>query len=197
MTSSHDTGATPEFRRRVFAAARDELAHWGIDRFSLLAVAHRHGLDLEEIHRHWADETALIVDVLLDGSNRGVKVPDTGSLREDLSALAIGMAAYVKSGDGLRMQGTHLIGDPDLGSTHIRRTLWRTRTSQLGVVFDRARERGELHDDVDTAAALELLFAPINMRAMFTGEPIDEAYCRRVAELVYRAICNESVPVAH
>ena len=51
-----------------------------------------------------------------------------------------------------------------------------------------ARERGELLDGVDALTALELLFAPINMRALFTGEPIDDDYCRTIAELVWRAV---------
>jgi hypothetical protein len=33
-----------------------------------------------------------------------------------------------------------------------------------------------------------LLFAPINMRALFTGEPLDDEYCRTVSELVWRAV---------
>jgi len=35
---------------------------------------------------------------------------------------------------------------------------------------------------------LELLFAPINMRALFTGEPVDDDYCRTISELVWRAV---------
>jgi hypothetical protein len=29
---------------------------------------------------------------------------------------------------------------------------------------------------------------PINMRALFTGEPVDDDYCRIVSELVWRAV---------
>ena len=55
-------------------------------------------------------------------------------------------------------------------------------------MFERARVRGEIRDGIDYFTALELLLAPINMRALYTGEPVDDAYCQTVADLVYRAV---------
>ena len=181
-------GSQSEVRERIHAAAVDELARWGIDRFSIEALADRHGLDPNEIRRYWPDREALIVDVLVSGPRGKIVVPDTGSLRDDLFALALGMAHYVTTGDGHQMQGTHLIADPQLGKVDIRRKVWQMRASWLAVVFDRARERGELRAGVQATTALELLFAPINMRALFTGEPIDDQYCRTLGDLVWRAI---------
>jgi hypothetical protein len=58
----------------------------------------------------------------------------------------------------------------------------------LRIVFVHALQRGELRDGVDAHTVLELLFAPINMRALFSGERIDDNYCRTVSELVWRAV---------
>ena len=156
MSTIDEAELTPEFRERVHAAAREELTQWGIDRFSIMALADRNGLPVHDILQFWSDEAALIIDVLLDGAGRQAMAPDTGSLRDD--------------------------------GIEIRRTLWRVRAQRLSVVFSRAHERGELRAGVDPAIALEMLLAPINMRALFTGEPIDEPYCRRVADLVWQAI---------
>lgn len=188
MSTIDEAGLTPEFRDRVHAAAREELTQWGIDRFNIMALADRNGLPLHDILQCWPDEAALIIDVLLDGAGRQAVAPDTGSLRDDLYALATGMAAYVGSDQGHQIQGSHLIGEPFLDGIEIRRTLWRVRAQRLSVVFSRAGERGELRAGVDPAVALEMLLAPINMRALFTGEAIDEAYCRQLADLVWRAI---------
>ena len=188
MVSADGDGSQSEVRRRIHGAVVDELARWGIDRFSIEALADRHGLDPGEIRRHWPDREALIVDVLVNGPRGTVVLPDTGSLRNDLFALALGMAHYVTSGEGHQLQGTHLIADPHMGKVDLRRKIWQMRAGRLAVVFDRARERGELRDEVEATTALELLFAPINMRALFTGEPIDDHYCRTVGDLVWRAI---------
>jgi len=187
MSVSADGALPAEFRERVLAAAFDELTRWGIDRFSILALADRHRLDPAAIRRQWGDEEHLILDLLLH-QNAGLTPPDMGSLRTDLLALAMGMARYIDSEVGRSLQVTHLIGNPGLPTAQIRRALWKARADRLRGVFDRARQRGELLAEVDAETALELLFAPINMRALFTGEPVDDDYCRTIAELVWRAV---------
>ena len=175
-------------RDRVVAAVHDEVARWGIDRFNLGSMAHRHGLDEQAILQHWADPEALVLDALAHRPGDAEGPPDTGSLRSDLFALAVRMATLVTSATGRKLHGGHLIGDTHISSVDIRRTAWRDRAGSLGVVFDRARERGELRSEVNFLNVLELLFAPINMRALYTGEPVDEDYCHTVSDLVYRAV---------
>jgi Tetracyclin repressor-like, C-terminal domain len=193
MSSVNADQGTASFRGLVHAAARDELARWGIDRFSIVSLADRHHLDADEIAVQWADERALLIDVLLEGEGRAPLVPDTGSLHGDLLALVMEMAAYLTTGDGHLIQGSHLIADRHLDGVDIRRLLWKGRVDRLSAVFDAARQREELRDDVDAAVILEMLLAPINMRALFTGELIDEHYCHELAQLVWRATSSKDL----
>jgi Tetracyclin repressor-like, C-terminal domain len=176
-----------EVRERVLAAAYDELIRWGIDRFSIVSLADRHGLDPGLIRQQWGNEECLTLDLLLCWPKE-ITAPDAGSLRTDLLVLAGGMARYVQSEVGRCLQIAQLSGDPDLPTARIRRAVWRARSGSLRIVCDRARERGELRDGVDALTVLELLFAPINMRVLFTGEPVDDDYCRTISELVLRAV---------
>jgi hypothetical protein len=197
MTESANGSLPSEIRDRTLAAAYDELTRWGIDRFSIVSLAGRHGLDPSMIRQQWGDEERLMLAVFLNWPSKEMPVPDTGSLRDDLAALAFGMASYVQSDIGRSLQVTHVIGNPDLPSAEIRRAVWRARAGSLRVVVDRARQRGELLDGVDAPTVLELLFAPINMRALFTGEPVDDDYCRRISELVWRAVTPATVMDEH
>jgi hypothetical protein len=185
---TRDHSGADDDRDRVIAAVHDELARWGIDRFDVGAMAHRHGLDVEAIRRRWPDPESLVLDALAERPGDDGAVPDTGSLRTDLFHLAGRMAAIVTSEAGRKLHGGHLIGDVHVASVEIRRSAWRSRAADLGVVFERARQRGEMAEDIDHFTVLELLFAPINMRALYTGEPIDDRYCRTIADLVYRAV---------
>jgi hypothetical protein len=178
-----------EARERVLAAAYDELIRWGIDRFNIVSLADRHGLDPALIRRQWGNEENLILDVYL-WPQKEMAAPDTGSFRSDLLALAAGMAGYLQSKIGRSLQTTHMITTPGLPTARTRQAVWRARSASLRVVVDRARQRGELLDGIDALTVLELLFAPINMRALFTGEPIDDEYCRTVSDLVWRAVTN-------
>lgn len=172
----------------VYAAVQDELARWGIDRFDVRAMADRHGLDADAILLRWPDPESLILDALAQRPGDDGPPPDTGSLRTDLFELAVRMAAMVTSETGRKLHGGHLISDAQIASVEVRQSAWRTRAAGLAVVFERARVRGEMRDDIDYLTALELLFAPINMRALYTGERIDGAYCQTVAEMVHRAV---------
>lgn len=186
MAAGHTLG--DEDRDRIVAAVHDELARWGIDRFNVAAMAHRHGLDEQSIMQHWPDSESLILDALSRRPGDDAGPPDTGSLRTDLVALAVGMATMVTSAAGRRLHSGHLIGDTYISSVEVRQAAWQARVDSLGVVFERARDRGELREGVDHSTALEMLFAPINMRALYTGGAVDDEYCRTVSDLVYRAV---------
>jgi AcrR family transcriptional regulator len=71
--SGSAAGPLPE-RERVLAAAYDELIRWGIDRFSIVALADRHGLDTGAIRQQWGNEKRLILDLLLQ-RNKGSQHP--------------------------------------------------------------------------------------------------------------------------
>jgi hypothetical protein len=188
----HDAAPVDE-RDRVLGAVREELSRWGIDRFDIAATTERHGLDPQLVAAHWPDSASLVLDALAHRPDDDYP-PDTGSLVEDLYLLALGMATLVGSEDGPKLHGAHLITDPDLGTVGIRRAAWRARADALRVVFDRARDRDEIRAGVDAETSLEMLFAPINMRVLYTGEPVTDQYCRTLADMVWRSVARHATP---
>src|ERR1700742_2250979 len=80
--------APAEVRARVMPAVLDELARWGVERFSIEALAERHRLDPALIYRYWGDRQRLIVDAALADVEAFAMATDTGSLHGDLTALA-------------------------------------------------------------------------------------------------------------
>ncbi|CAN5514820.1 hypothetical protein BH09ACT8_BH09ACT8_17460 [soil metagenome] len=177
-----------ELRDRVFAAGIDELTHWGIERFSVGAMAARHGLDESEIVKYWGDGQRLALDLLLRWDGEQHPTPDTGELRSDLQALSRVVASYVNTAVGRSLLRSLVMEDHVLYSDDTRTMFWAVRMRTLRTVFDRAAARGELRDGVNLLTAIQLLVSPINIRALYTSEPIDDEYCGEVAELVWRAI---------
>jgi AcrR family transcriptional regulator len=177
-----------ELRQRVLAAAGEELTRWGIDRFSIASLCDRNGIDPAVVRQRWPAERELILEVFQQSSSQSSIPPDTGSLRTDLAALALGMGRYLHSDLGRSLQSAHLIANPDLPSAELRQVIWRSRVRLLAEMFHRARQRDELVDGIEPETVLELLFAPIHMRSLFTGQPVDDEYCHTVAYLVWRAV---------
>ena len=78
-----DSSSDPLLREAALAV----LAEVGYDRLTMDAVAARAGAAKTTIYRRWRDKAELVVDALT--SLKGApEIPDTGSLRQDLRALA-------------------------------------------------------------------------------------------------------------
>lgn len=89
-----------DIRARVMPAVLDELAHWGVERFSVEALAERHRLDPALIYQYWGNRQRLIVDAALADVEGLASATDTGSLRGDLLALARKVAERANSDVG-------------------------------------------------------------------------------------------------
>jgi AcrR family transcriptional regulator len=183
-----DDAVPPDLRERVLAAGFDELTRWGIERFSVGALAGRHGIDEALILKYWGDGQRLALDLLLRWDDTAKVPPDTGSLRDDLKATAGMVADYVNTRLGRSLLRALVMEDGVLYSDDTRAVFWLRRFSTLRVVMDRAAERGELRDGIEVLAAVQLLVAPINVRALYTAEPISEQYCEEIADLVWHAL---------
>ncbi|MEE6177826.1 TetR-like C-terminal domain-containing protein [Mycobacterium sp. 050134] len=179
-----------DVRARVMPAVLDELARWGVERFSVEAMAERHRLDAAMIYRHWGDRQRLIVDAALADLERLRVATDTGSFREDLLALARSIAARANDADG-RIFLRALVMDRRGPHDHdIRMNLWEARYAVVRTVIDRARDRGELREGVDTLAAVQIVLAPLSVRALYLDDPVDDDYCQKIADLAWRALAR-------
>ena len=99
-----DCAVPQELRERVLAAALDEVTRWGVERFSVAAMAARHGLDEQLIYRYWGSSQRLLLDTMFFRADDIIMAPNTGSLRGDLEAMALAVARYLNTSDGRRLQ---------------------------------------------------------------------------------------------
>ncbi|WP_231999062.1 TetR-like C-terminal domain-containing protein [Mycobacterium sp. 1081908.1] len=171
-------------------AALDELARWGVERFSIEAMAERHRLDPAMVYHYWGERQRLIVDAALADAEAFSFVRDTGSLRSDLRAFARSAAARLNSVEGRTFIRALVMERPGHHDEETRIMLWRARFASVRAVIDRARERGELRAGVNTLAAVQMVLAPLNIRVLYSDLPIDDRYCEAVAEMAWHALAK-------
>lgn len=183
MSADAPLGRGPKVRAAVLAATVDELAEQGYAAFAVENVAKRAGVHKTTVYRRWPDRDALITDALSDSVSAEIPVPDTGSVEEDLRALARGLVFWMKSPGGqavLAVFMTERSGSaPPLAVRHI----FRDRIRQTLPVVARAIERGELPSGTDPAELVKALVAPIYFRALITREPLTDATADNAARL--------------
>jgi AcrR family transcriptional regulator len=179
-----------DIRLQVMPAVLDELARWGVERFSIEALAERHRLDPEMIYRHWGDRQRLIVDAALADLETWGTATDTGSLRTDLEALARNVTDRVNTEIGRTFLRALVMGHRAHHDEETRMMFWQARFAVVRKIVDRARERGELRDGVNTVAAVQIVMAPINVRALYSDTPVDDDYCAAIADMAWHALAR-------
>ena len=185
-----DQSVPADMRARVMPAALDELARWGVERFSIEAMAERHHLDPVMIHRYWGGRQRLIVDAALADAEAFTSATDTGSLRGDLLALARNAVVKLNTEEGRTFVRALVMDRRGYHDEETRMMLWQARFAAVRSVVDRARERGELREGVNTLAAVQIVLAPLNVRILYSDVPIDDRYCAAVAEMAWHAIAR-------
>jgi AcrR family transcriptional regulator len=179
-----------EIRAQVMPAVLDELARWGVERFSVEALAERHRLDTAMIYRHWGDRQRLIVDAALADLETWGAATDTGSLRTDLEALARNVTNRINTEEGRTFLRALVMGQRGHHDEETRMMFWRARLAVVRRIIDRARDRGELRDGINTVAAIQIVLAPINIRALYSDALVDDDYCAAIADLAWHALAR-------
>jgi AcrR family transcriptional regulator len=180
-----ETDGRPErSRKAVLAATLQLLARGGLGGVSMDEVSRRSGVAKTTIYRHWPSRSALLLDAC---SNLGAKpqVPDTGTLRGDLTELAIQMAGRLRSDRWASILPSMLDAaerDPELAEVHTR--LHAGFMEPLYVVIGRAEERGELPPGRDPSEIVAAVVGPLYYRRWFSRQPLDERFAVSIVENV-------------
>jgi AcrR family transcriptional regulator len=160
------------------------LAEVGYDRLTIDAVAARAGAAKTTIYRRWRGKAELVVDAL--DSLKGVpEIPDTGSLRQDLNALAQSITSAESRFDAQMTIGmvSALTRDGELRRV-FREKFLALRMAGFRAVFEQAVGRGEMPPgrDLDLLARLFPAFA-LQQLAM-SGELPDAGFASRIMDEV-------------
>ena len=154
-------GRSARVRRSVLDAALEIIVEEGAEGLSVNGLAIRSGVHETSIYRRWGSRENVIVDALLSASQEFLAIPDTGSLREDLSAFGLSLGSYLKTPLGialLRMFASHG-ANPELIAG--REQFWQARSTLASQMIQRAAERNEVSPTTDPQLVLEALVGPV------------------------------------
>jgi AcrR family transcriptional regulator len=169
----------------ILEAAIELLAEVGYDAMSIEAVAVRAKSSKATIYRRWPGKAELVADAMRRRTEPALEdLPDTGSLRGDLLALAQRMFAGMNGADGGLICGLAVAvrSDPAFGRLLAAHTHEHKLRSVTGVV-SRAEARGELPPGADPSLILQV--APgVALFHQMSGEPLDAAFAEHLVDRV-------------
>jgi len=161
-------------------AALELLGEIGYDRLSIDAVAARAKASKMTIYRRWSGKAELVVDAISSLHKPG-EVPDTGSLRGDLEAMARRSDNADTRFDAQLMLGlvTAVARDPELRQV-IREQFLGRGGVQVREVFERAVARGEIPAGRNLDLLISVFPAMVIHHLLIFGELPDASFTAQV-----------------
>jgi AcrR family transcriptional regulator len=184
MTPSERPRIEGDREQEILDATLDVLAESGYDRLTMDAVAARAKASKATLYRRWSSKASLVIEAL-HHSKGPMEVPDTGSLREDLRFAFCGIGS-LGDPDAVRTFAsvlTAITRDPEFAEI-FRREVVGPKSAYSRQIWERARDRGELRDDIDLDLIEPALSGIVLQRVFLLGEVPDPDSITRVIDQI-------------
>jgi AcrR family transcriptional regulator len=170
--------------QEIFDATLRVLEETGYDRLTMDAVATAARASKATLYRRWNGKVSLVIDALL--SMKGPhEVPDTGTLRGDLLAMFCGEGGLTDHAAVATFASvlTAISRDAEFASAFRERVI--APKAAIGrQIFERARARGEVRDDIDLDLLAPALAGICMHRLFLMGLPPDTETIRKVVDQI-------------
>jgi AcrR family transcriptional regulator len=168
-----------ESHAAIVQAALELVVEDGLRGTTIEGIAARAGVGKATIYRRWKTKEELFMEALKTVAFP-LPDPDTGSLRGDVEAIIAFNLEHATRNAALLMPRlmVEAADDPELFAV-MQEVLVEPRREVLRTILRRGVERGEMRDDIDPEAAIDLLIGPFIYAVLVTGADL-----REVAERV-------------
>jgi AcrR family transcriptional regulator len=173
-----------EADQAIFAATLRILDEGGYHGLTVEGVAAEAGVAKTTIYRRYANKALLVLDSMTQHAHdQPVELPDTGTFRDDLVAVAHLIREEVAPSSPSSV-GAALLGEASQDSAVAEqlRAFADFRFEQGRAVYDRANARGELRPDADWRTVAELLVGWIFHASIVSRRRPDDATLDRTVD---------------
>jgi AcrR family transcriptional regulator len=185
-----------EITLAIRRAVVEELAAVGYGRLSIEAVARRAGVGKTAIYRRWSSKLDLVLELVSGAAAAKLALPDTGSLRTDLELVLVMLSKALR-----HPLASQII--PDLlaeaarnpGIAETLQHALRRNQREVGLrLLGAAAQRGELPDDLDPEAAIDMIIGSLYWRLIVSRVEVTNEYLAGLATLITTALTRTPPP---
>lgn len=173
-------GRVRRTKESVLATTYKLMVEGGIGGVSVDEVARRSGVAKTTIYRHWPSRSALLLDACSRLGSRP-EIPDNGSFRSDVTALASRLAEQLRSAPWPAILPSIIDAaerDPEIAEMH--RRLHASFSGAYLPIIERGKARGEVPPRQDPSEIVASIMGPLFYRRWFSREPIDDKFVKSV-----------------
>jgi len=166
-------GRSARVQESVHKAVRELIAELGRPNVTVPLIAARAGVTPSTIYRRWGDLSELLADVALERLRPDAEPADTGNVGTDLLAWGEQFFDEMTSEPGKAMVRAVLAC---AANNNWQAQCSEYTRSQIEIILNRARQRGEAAPDADTV--MDRFVAPIMYRNVFSGSQMSAEQAR-------------------
>jgi AcrR family transcriptional regulator len=177
-------------RAAILAAAGDLMIEGGLRAATMEAIAARAGVGKATVYKWWPSRGAVALEGFMLRAASSWSLPQGASAPEALRILAVAavrLFTHSPAGPLMRALAADAQSNPEIAQA-LREQWLGPRRAVAAEIIREGITRGELRADLDVAAALDLVFAPVYYRLLFSHEPLDEAFAERYMDHVLAGI---------
>lgn len=180
-----------ESRTAVLRATSQLLHEVGLRAMTTEEIASRSGASKATIYKWWTNKYAVAFDAFLSEMMAESRDPDTGSARDDLTAVVRGLLHFYAGPSG-RVYA-QLVGEAQadpLIRQELRTNLVDSRRELFATIWARGVARGELRDDIEKDAAIDLMIGPALYRLLIGHAPLTDAAADDLVDAAIRGLAH-------
>jgi AcrR family transcriptional regulator len=181
-----------ESRAAVLRATSQLLQEVGLRAMTTEEIANRSGASKATIYKWWPNKYAVAIDAFLSEMMAESWDPDTGSARDDFSAVMRGLMHFYTGPRGRVF--AQIVGEAQsdpLVKQELRTSLVDSRRALFKTIWDRGVARGELRDNIDPEAGIDLIIGPALYRLLMGHEPLTEAAADLLVDVALRGLAGD------
>jgi AcrR family transcriptional regulator len=180
-----------ESRTAVLRATSQLLHEVGLRAMTTEEIASRSGASKATIYKWWPNKYAVAFDAFLSEMMAESHDPDTGSARDDLTAVVRGLLRFYTGPSGRVF--AQLVGEAQtdpLIQQELRTHLVDSRRALFRTIWERGVARGELRADADPDAAIDIAIGPALYRLMMGHAPLTDEAADALVDVAIRGLAR-------
>jgi AcrR family transcriptional regulator len=190
VTAPNPERRSERARQAILQAALDLCREEGFAKATVEGIAKRAGVGKQTIYRWWPSKAAVVHEALNDAIGDATDFPDTGDIYADLRRQMTGVARFLTD-SGITSTYAGMIAatqSDEVVSRSFLHTMITPRVQSCVARLERAREQGQIRDDVDLEDIVELLYAPMYYRLLLHTRPITTKQVDAVLDLIFAGL---------
>jgi AcrR family transcriptional regulator len=182
-----------ESEEAILSAITELLKEKPLRDISIEEIARKAGVGKATIYKWWPSKAYIAFDAFSRKLKEMVPIRDTGSAERDFKKQLRSLFAFFDTPEGLVLR--HFLGEGQVDeefASLFRDRFIKPRRETIGVIFDRAVERGQIRRGLDRDTVLDLIYGPGFFRLLIRHEPLEPNTVDEMVSALFRGLRGTS-----